>query len=701
MSAEVKVAFSDWYFNALNKLQPNIQAKVNQMVMKLMSNPDLPGLNLEKLRVVKDDSFRSIRVDQAYRVILSAQGNILLLLWVDHHDDAYKWAENHKCTINAESGSIQLYQTELNVEQKTETEVGEDHYMPLLFGELKDKQLMKLGVPEDHLKAVRGIKTEEQLDKLQGYLPDEAYEGLFFFVAGQSYVDILNERQINKEAEFNTTDFAAALERLQTLSKFSVVSGETELEEILSASLERWRVFLHPSQRRLSTGVKNGPVRVLGGAGTGKTVVAMHRAKWLAKNGLQPEQKILFTTFTKNLAQDINDNLKTLCGEALLKNIEVVNLDQWVRYFLRKQNYDFEVVYDQETLNKLWKQAYADMPSSLDFSLDFFKEEWEQVIQPQGVIDCDEYKRAKRIGRGTRLNRRQRVEIWAIFDSYRRLLNQNGYKEVSDAYRDAADFIRSNNISLPYASIIVDEAQDMGSQAFKLLRAMVPEGQNDMFIVGDAHQRIYSQNKVVLGQVGINIVGRSAKLKINYRTTDEIRKWATNLLEGYLIDDLDGGEDDNKLYKSLTHGSYPEVVELKNEHEQNEYLYQVISNSDLPLSHICIVARTNREVSKIASALTEKGINTHIIKTSANGVSDSAVRLATVHRVKGLEFDHVIFASFNDDLIPLSYALMNTADEVSREAHELLERSLVYVALTRAKKLSQVLWFGAKSRFIE
>ena len=343
MSAELKVAFSDWYFNALTKLQPNTQAKVNQSIMKLMANPDLPGLNLEKLKVCKDDSFRSLRVDQAYRVILSAQGNILLLLWVDHHDNAYKWAETHKCKINAESGAIQLFETELKKETEVPEQADPNEYLPALFETLKDKQLMKLGVPEDHLAAVRGIKSEEQLDKLQGFLPDEAYEGLFLFHVGQSYDEILTEREVNQEEQFNTTDFEAALKRLQTLSKFSVVSGETELEEILSASMEKWRIFLHPSQRRLATGDKNGPVRVLGGAGTGKTVVAMHRANWLAANRVRPGEKILFTTFTKNLAQDIHDNLKTLCGESLLKQIEVVNLDQWVRYFLRKQQYDFEV----------------------------------------------------------------------------------------------------------------------------------------------------------------------------------------------------------------------------------------------------------------------------------------------------------------------------------------------------------------------
>lgn len=704
MNMNSQVAFSDGFFEAQKKLPSNILSKVNQTILKLMTSPDQSGLNVEKLKMCKDDSFHSARVDQAYRIIFSAQGNVMLLLWVDHHDDAYKWAMTHKCTINAESGAIQLYKTELSEEQAPVSDVAPadpNAFLPPLFDALKDKQLMKLGVPKDHLEVVRGIKTEADLDRLQGYLPDEAYEGLYFFHAGESYESIIAERAVSEDDQFSTSDFMAALARLQTKAKFSVVDGETELEEILSASLERWRVFLHPSQRKLAEGDKNGPVRVLGGAGTGKTVVAMHRAKWLAER-VESGKKILFTTFTKNLAQDIQDQLKTLCGESLLERIEVVHLDQWVRYFLRKQKYDFEVLYDSKQRDEYWKKAYIDMPAELGFQIEFFKEEWEQVIQPQAVSNVDEYKKAKRVGRGTRLNRRQRIDIWQVFESYRQQLTQHGYKEVSDAYRDAADFIanENNHVPLNYSSIIVDEAQDMGSQAFKLLRAIVPEQQNDLFIVGDAHQRIYGQNKVVLGQVGINIRGRSAKLKINYRTTDEIRSWATNLLEGCDIDDLDGGSDSNQFYKSLTHGVAPEHIAVNSALEQIELIARLLEQQTTPLNNVCIVARTNKEVENIEKGLLDKGIQTYVIKTSEASGPENAVRLATVHRVKGLEFDHVIFASFNDGLVPLQFIADSSADDVSKEMYDQQERSLVYVAMTRAKRLAHVISYGVPSRYL-
>ncbi|HEY9136593.1 MAG TPA: 3'-5' exonuclease [Pseudomonadales bacterium] len=698
-SMSVRVGFSDAFFGALTKLQPNIQAKVNQLVLKFQTNPKSPGLNFEKLNAVKDKNMRSIRVDQAYRVILSApeEGNVYLFLWVDHHDKAYDWAANHQCKVNPNTGSIQLYSTLTDavgfVAPDKETRNG-------LFDALKDKQLLKFGVPEEQLELVRGIAAEQDLDRAQEILPLEAYEALFFYSVGESYESILLERELEEAESFDTTNFVDALDRLQSMARFVVPENEAELSEMLNASVEKWRVFLHPSQRKLATGVKNGAVRVLGGAGTGKTVVAMHRAKWLANNFANEKHKVLFTTFTKNLAVDINKNLDSICDDNDKKNIEVINLDQWVQRFLRKQSYDFEVVFDEHLLDGLWKKALSEKPSDIYFSESFFKEEWQRVIQPQGIKTLNDYKKASRIGRGTRLNREQRFAIWPVFEEYRHQLNRARFKEVDDAYRDAAELIQSQNINLPYCAVVVDEAQDMGAQAFKLIRALVPEGKNDLFIVGDAHQRIYGRNKVVLGKCGINIRGRSRKLKINYRTTDEIRRWAVGLLEGRGIDDLDGGEDSNALYKSLTHGEAPVIERFETPDDQAGFIKALLDESDEPSSHFCIVARTNKEVLSIQERLEKLGLKTSLIKPSEPDSSDvDAVKLATVHRVKGLEFDQVILASANDGLIPLDFVLSDKADAVSKEDADTEERSLVYVAITRARKSAFVLSYGAISEY--
>jgi mRNA-degrading endonuclease RelE of RelBE toxin-antitoxin system len=698
-SLNVRVGFSDAFFGALTKLQPNIQAKVNQLVLKFQTNPTSPGLNFEKLNAVKDKNMRSLRVDQAYRVILSApeEGNVYLFLWVDHHDKAYEWAAGHQCKVNPNTGSIQLYSTQTEIAEDASYQTAEES---ALFEDLKDRQLLKLGIPEEQIDLVRGISSESELDRAQILLPQEAYEALFFYYAGQSYESILLERELEESQSFDVANFSDALDRLQSMSRFAVPTDETELTEILNASMEKWRVFLHPSQRRLATGVKNGPVRVLGGAGTGKTVVAMHRAKWLAANRTSPEKQVLFTTYTRNLAVDISKNLEGICSKDELNKIEVINLDRWVQRFLRKHSYDYEVVFDDSVLDGLWAKALSEKPANIRFSDSFFREEWQRVIQPQGIRSINDYKRASRIGRGTRLNREQRLAIWPVFEEYRHQLNKARYKEADDAYRDAAELIKAQNIELAYSSVVVDEAQDMGSQAFSLIRSIVPEQENDLFIAGDAHQRIYGKNKVTLSKCGINIRGRSSKLKINYRTTDEIRSWATRLLEGRSIDDLDGGDDTNSLYKSLTHGEAPVIERFETPDDQAGFIKALLDQGKAPNSHYCVVARTNKEVSSIQEKLEKLGLKTALIKPSEPESSDpDAIKLATVHRVKGLEFDSVILASANDGLIPLDFALQGKADAISEEEADTEERSLVFVAITRARKSAFVLSYGAMSQY--
>ncbi|WP_461534710.1 UvrD-helicase domain-containing protein [Spongorhabdus nitratireducens] len=699
-----KVAFSDVFFSALTNLPPNIQAKVNQLVLKFQSNPRSTGLNYEKLNALKDKRMRSLRVDNTYRAIVSApkEGNVFLFLWVDHHDKAYDWASRHKCEVNPNTGTLQLYAA--SIEDQISPPASSVAATVGKFDDLKDRQLLKLGVPEEQIPLVRQIQedqAEEQLEKIQLLLPEEAYEGLYLIMAGELYGDILLERETEENKTYDTDNFSEALSRIQSQSRFVVPNSDKELTEMLNAPKEKWRVFLHSSQRKIAFGEKNGAVRVLGGAGTGKTVVAMHRAKWLAQQLQETDQHILFTTFTRNLAVDIQENLNNICTEDELDKIEVVNLDRWVQGFLRKQSYDYQIVFDTSRMEQYWRVALSEKPADIDFPDSFYTEEWQQVIQPQGVTSLAEYKRASRIGRGTRLNREQRVKIWPVFEEYRHQLNRNRQKETDDAYRDATQLLLNQRVKLPYSSIVVDEAQDMGTQAFNLLRAIVPEGKNDLFIVGDAHQRIYGRNRVVLGRCGINIRGRSRKLKINYRTTDEIRKWATALLDGRDIDDLDGGSDDNKLYKSLTHGATPVVELFETSDDQAKFIKQLLDQSEHTKSNTCIVARTNREVNDIQKKLETLGVATLIIKPNEPEREQSdTVKLATVHRVKGLEFDQLIIASVNDGLMPLSFAMSNKGDDISRTDAETEERSLVYVAITRARKAAYVLSYGSQSSFI-
>jgi superfamily I DNA/RNA helicase/mRNA-degrading endonuclease RelE of RelBE toxin-antitoxin system len=699
----VSVAFSDKYFDSLLKLTPNEQSQANKAVMQFQNDPHHSSLNYEKLKAFKDNKIRSIRANQEVRIILAASEgeNLYLMLYVDHHEPAYKWASNRKVEINPNTGTVQIF----NVQEKELPALRPEpvkEVMANIFDHVRDRQLLQLGVPEDALELIRSIKTEAQLEfaRESDQLPADAYDGLFMLMAGASFEEAYNEAVPLVPEQVDTTNFSEALQRPESLAHFAVADDEQALNDVLNQSLDKWRVFLHPKQRRLARGDKNGPVRVLGGAGTGKTVVAMHRAKWLASNFGATNKKVLFTTFTRNLARDIEQNLQKICSSDELSRIEVMNLDAWVVSFLKKHGYDYGLLLNSKLEKQLWNEAFAEKPANLDLDLAFFQEEWSRVVQPQSISSVEEYKHASRLGRGTRLNRKQRIEIWPVFEQYRHLLTSNHLKETDDVYRDARSLLESRPDLRPnLSSIIVDEAQDMGTQAFMLIRAIIPAATNDLFIVGDGHQRIYGKNKVVLGQCGIDIRGRSARLKINYRTTDETRKLAVGILEGVEVDDLDGGQDDQSYYHSLIHGPQPEITRFDSMEQQCQRIIEVIKAQNLDPEACCVVARTRYEVNAIKDWLMKNQQMVNQIDGSANKTPEGALNIATMHRVKGLEFDAVFLASANKGLIPLTTVLNSSSDAVTYRQRENEERALIYVSLTRARKLAYVFGYGHMSEW--
>jgi superfamily I DNA/RNA helicase len=413
-------------------------------------------------------------------------------------------------------------------------------------------------------------------------------------------------------------------------------------------------------------------VRVLGGAGTGKTVLAMHRAAWLARQHVASGQKVLFTTFTKNLAFDIEQNLKSLmAGDPALERIEVRNLDRWVHAYLHRKKYPHSIVYGLQ--HELWKTALALAPGALGLDDSFYEDEWSQVITAQGVQTLDEYRRATRTGRRTVLTRAKRDQIWPVFEEYRLQLSSQRRKDADDAFGDAAVLLASDP-EKPYATIVVDETQDFGPQALKLLRAMVASGPNDLFFVGDGHQRIYSRHRASMAKCGINIQGRSKKLYLNYRTTEEIRRTAVALLEGREIDDLDGGTDDNSRYKSLSHGPAPEVVDMPSADAgiklAVERVTEWVKEPEIAAGTICVMAPTKKMRDAVGEQLESAGIAVTAIEVEApDTASTDAVRVATMHRAKGLEFDRVVV------LAPNGIEPVGGTD---------IEQ-LIYVSLTRAK----------------
>ena len=702
------MAVASDFLSAFSQIPKGQQAKVLTFVNKFRTNPTSQGINYEKIKEAKDQNLYSVRIDQAYRgvVLKPEKGNVFVLLWVDHHDKAYQWAANKVYRIHPETGSLQVIDVEKaqipsQVQEKKEPE------KPALFRKLADPQLIALGIPELMIPKARSIRSEADLDSCADDFPQEAAEVLYMLAAGYTIDEVMEELdKKEKPKTVDPDDFVEALKNPDSQRRFFVAEDDLELAAILSAPLEKWRVFLHPSQRKIVERDWNGPVRVLGGAGTGKTVAALHRAKWLAQNRCKEDhERVLFTTFTRNLAADIKENLSKICPEDAMKRIDVMNLDRWVYDFLKRNGYKYEIDYGQRTV-PLWKKAMTGAPESSGYDEAFYRNEWEKIIQQKEVTSLEEYLKTSRIGCGTKVSRKERKAIWSVFEEYRLLLNQQGLREPEDAMRDARILLEQKGMPLSYKSIVVDEAQDMSAQAYRLLRQMIPGSSqmNDLFIVGDAHQRIY-RHKVVLGQCGINIKGRSRKLKINYRTTEETRRWAINLLEGYPIDDLDGGVDTQKGYKSLLHGKIPVVKTFQTFSKEMDFIAEYLKQGEKEgagISDVCLVTRTNDQLKQYQSALAEKGFKTYLIKRNQpEDRGKEGVRLATMHRVKGLEFDRVIIAAVNEGFMPLKDPDMSSSDEVVRVETATRERALLYVAATRAKKEVVITSFGKPSAFLK
>jgi len=705
LESHIKVALSDTFLDALNDLPKTSRKAALKFVKSFRANPTSPGLNYETIQNASDKNLRSVRVDQAYRAIVLKPdtGSVYVLLWVAHHDDAYAWATRKRVIIHPETGSLQIVPvdvSELGVEP-SEASVDE-----ALFEAFRDRDLRRFGLPDAMLPIVRSVRTVDEFEQLRGQLPDEAFEALYWLAEGDSIEEVyrtLMMPQVEDEAPaIDEEDFEAALERAGSKRHFWVVEDEMELEAILDAPLERWRVFLHPVQRKLVERDWNGPVRVLGGAGTGKTVVAMHRANWLVQNVCTgPDDRVLFTTFTRNLAADIQANLRELCAPDVLRKIEVVNLDKWVSEFLNRQGYAHQIAYYgvDKRLDELWKQALVFAPDELDVPESFYREEWERVVQDEGVETMRDYFIVSRTGRGVALHRNARRSVWRVFEEYRNLLARDGLREAPDATRDARRILAEKGDILPYGCIVLDEAQDMSAEAFRLIRQMIGvQRKNDLFLVGDAHQRIY-RHRVVLGRCGVNIVGRAQRLRINYRTTDEIRKFAVGVLEGVEVDDLDGGLDSVRGYKSLVHGDPPMVRAEATFADEVAAILEFLGDESA-WANTCLMARTQAVLDQYVAALRERGVELYqLTRTAPDDRSKPGLRVATMHRVKGLEFDRVIVAGANDGTIPLKWAMLSE-DATVRDAAEKAERALLYVALTRARQAALVTASGTITPFL-
>jgi hypothetical protein len=666
----MNIAISQDFLNCISTVPAHIAKKARETISRFRISPTSTGLNYERINAARDRNFRSIRMDQDYRIIIwaSPEGGNHVFLWLDHHDAAYEWSRNRRVEVNPELGALQIYQVAETITPAPASSAASGPAGSIpggLFTSLRDRELMRIGVPEELLADVRTIQNDDQLEAMEDRLPPLAFQGLFLIAAGYTYQEAVNAFG-REEIAAVSADSDTLLASPESRASFFLIEDDQILEEMFNAPLEQWRVFLHPSQRRLVERDWNGPVKVTGGPGTGKTVVALHRARWLASRLSRGEaNRILFTTFTKNLAHDISSLLACICTTDELDRIEVQNIDAVARDVLRKFRFDQTIMFESSPeIEELWNNALSETATD-DLPRSFYREEWDQVIQPQQIRDLESYKAASRAGRKVRLTRQQLLKVWPVFDAYLALLRQHRWIESQDAFFAAAKFLEGSERL--YSSVIVDETQDMGTPALSFLRALAGEQQNDLFLVGDAHQAIYSR-KTVLSRAGIQVRGRSRRLLLNYRTTEQIGRWALHWIDGLEYDDLDGLPESLRGYRSLISGQAPvDLRPLVPEEKLAKIreLLSVISASER--GSTCIVLPSRELVQEWKDNLATWGLAAHILEGNSNPpIAGSSITLATIHRVKGLEFDRIL-VRLPQDTLPNA-------------------RSLGFVAATRARR---------------
>jgi len=693
------VAIASEFLDAFARIPRAQQRKVREFTEKFRTNPKGPGINYEKINAVKDDKVRTVWIDQKYRAVIlhPPEGDVYVLVWVDNHDEAMDWAGKRRFEVNPVTGSLQVFSvTEAEEAVAKEKKTKE----PGLLDSYDDDVLLSFGVPQGLLPSVRAVKTQDALLTLVRHLPAEAAEALTWLGEGNPVEEVRAAVTVTPaKGMVNTEDLGTALENADTKRRFVTVKSQDDLTSILNAPLAKWRIFLHPSQEKLVSKKFSGPASVLGGPGTGKTVVAMHRARHLAREVFKEKtDRILFTTYTANLAESVEQNLRSLCGDEM-ERIEVIHLHAWAVRFMKTQRVDFQVASDEE-IDQCWEEALA-VAGYPDFDVGFLKQEWALVVQTNGITTLPDYLQVPRTGRGRTLTKPQRGKVWKVFEEYRSALKDKGKHEWLQIIEETRRYLEKRKEILPYRAVVVDESQDFHPEEWKLIRALVPGGANDLFLVGDAHQRIYGR-RVTLKDCGVLVQGRSSKLKINYRTTEQIRNWAMALIQGIEVDDLDGEKDRAEGYRSLLSGAAPEVRKFDTAEEEGQFLIETVKEL---LKHkqpeeICLVARTGKLLTDHYQPLLKAAKVPCVVLEKKNDPGELGVRLGTMHRVKGLEFPVMLLAGVNKGVVPMRVSSVE-GDPTARAEHEERERSLLFVAATRARDHLIVTAHGNSSPFLE
>lgn len=684
---------ADTFTDSLADLTNREQKAVKTTAFDLQMDPSRPGMQFHRISRSRDGHFWSVRVSRDVRIVVHKTSRSFLLCYVGHHDDAYAWAERRKIERHPQTGAAQIVEVhETTVEVPVYVAPEEDPQLasraadpsPLL-DDVSDDDLLAYGVPQDWLDAVQDA-TEETILDVAERLPSEAAEAVLDLATGET--PPLPTTGAPDDDPFEHPD---------AQRRFRTIDNRDELERALDFPWEKWAVFLHPEQRSIVGGTYSGPARVAGSAGTGKTVVALHRAVHLLKT--HPNERVLLTTFSRPLARLLREKLRILLSSRprQAERIDVYALDA-VAERLYRINIEPPRIATHADIEEALAAATAQHEEH-GFSDAFVRAEWEHVIDPWQIDTWETYREVPRVGRKTRLPRSRRADLWDIVKDVRALLDADGKITLPEVYGALTAHYEPR--TAPYAFAVVDEAQDISVAQLRFLAALAGDRSNGLFFAGDLGQRIF-QTPFSWKRLGVDVRGRSFTLRINYRTSHQIRRHADRLLDTTLSD-VDGIKEHRGGTQSVFNGPDPTVHLAENRTAEiksvSEWLVQLRDEGIAPEA-MGVFVRSADELSHAERAVEATGIPYQVLDERMR-FGDGTLCIGTMHRAKGLEFRAVTVMACDDEVIPSQERVEAVSDMAELEEVYTTERHLLYVACTRARDRLLISGVSPGSEFLD
>jgi hypothetical protein len=681
---------SDTFTASLARLTGEEQKTAKMTAFDLQMNPANPGLSYHKLEHARDARFWSVRANRDLRLIVHRTEESLLLCYVDHHDKAYQWAERRKLETHPRTGAAQMVEIretvqELIIPRQVEAAPAEVVRKPL-FDRVKDEDLLDYGVPLEWLADVK-VVDEDGLFLLAEHLPAEAAEALLELATGG-----------RPKPKTPIIPVASPFDHPDAQRRFRVMANADELAMALDAPWDKWTVFLHPAQRQMVERDYSGPARVSGSAGTGKTIVALHRAVHLART--RPEARVLLTTFSEILANALRGQLRRLISKEprLAERLEVHSMNALAER-LYESTFGPARVPAESWLRENLEALSGQVPGHR-FTLPFLLSEWADVVDAWQLTTWEDYRDVKRLGRKTRLPEAQRAVLWKIFEGLEKRLKAEGLITQAGMFHALAKHVEGRK-HLPYDHAVVDEAQDVSIPQLRFLAALGARNPNALFFTGDLGQRIFQQ-PFSWKAMGVEIRGRSKTLTINYRTSHQIRMQADRLL-GPEVTDVDGNVEERTGTISVFNGPPPSIQPQASPEAEvttvGAWLKARLVEGLQP-HEMGIFVRSAEQVERAQEAAQAARIPAKVLDDLVE-TTTGFLSIGTMHLAKGLEFRAVVVMACEDEVVPLMERIESAGDESELEEIYSTERHLLYVACTRARDFLLITCGGPASEFLD